>query len=369
MKNAESLTRRGFLKLAVASLGGLSFRGLSRNNRLQDFPQYDRLGRVWIFDKVELKAKPDYNSQTVGELYGDAVVPWIREVVGSHPYRYKQRFVETENGYVWASGLIPVRNQPNAPLMNLPATSLGAGMWVEVSVPYIDIILENKPVSPGFKNKTEDGIPLRLYYSQILWVDKVRKDDSGKIWYRVNERFGYGDLIWADARAFRPLSVEEMTPINPDVEDKWIEVNVEEKYQTLSCYEGNREVYFCRISAGKKFDPDGKPLESSSTPSGTHTIWRKQVSTHMSGGTTGGGYDLPGIGWTALFSGEGVAVHSTFWHNNFGGELMSHGCVNARPDDAKWIFRWSNPPVDYDPGDLYSKDSDVPPTKVTVLEG
>src|SRR4030065_2397438 len=99
MKNAESLTRRGFLKLAVASLGGLSFRGLSRINRLQDFPQYDRLGRVWIFDKVELKAKPDYNSQTIGELYGDAVVPWIREVVGSHPYRYKQRFVETENGY------------------------------------------------------------------------------------------------------------------------------------------------------------------------------------------------------------------------------------------------------------------------------
>jgi lipoprotein-anchoring transpeptidase ErfK/SrfK len=89
----------------------------------------------------------------------------------------------------------------------------------------------------------------------------------------------------------------------------------------------------------------------------------------MSGGTTGGGYDLPGIGWTALFSGDGVAIHSTFWHNNFGGELMSHGCVNARPEDAKWIFRWSNPPVQYDPGDLYSKDTQIPPTKVTVLEG
>ena len=367
MKNAESLTRRGFLKLAVAGLGVLSLRGLNQINSLQDFPQHDRLGRA--FAKVEVKAKPDYNAQTVSVLYDDAVVPWIKEVVGSHPYRYKQRFVETENGYIWASDLQPVRNQPNTPQMNLPMTSLGTGMWVEVSVPYVDIILENKPVSPGFKNKTEASIPLRLYYSQILWVDKVRKDDSGTIWYRVNERFGYGDLMWADARAFRPMSVDEMTPISPDVADKRIEINVEEKYQALSCYEGDSEVYFCRISAGKKFDPDGKPLESSSTPSGTHTIWRKQVSTHMSGGTTGGGYDLPGIGWTALFSGDGVAVHSTFWHNNFGGELMSHGCVNARPEDAKWIFRWSNPPVQYDPGDLYSKDADVPPTKVSVMEG
>jgi hypothetical protein len=31
---------------------------------------------------------------------------------------------------------------------------------------------------------------------------------------------------------------------------------------------------------------------------------------------------------------------------------MSHGCVNALPQDAKWIFRWVNPPVDYEPGDL-----------------
>jgi hypothetical protein len=47
---------------------------------------------------------------------------------------------------------------------------------------------------------------------------------------------------------------------------------------------------------------------------------------------------------------------------------MSHGCVNAAPDDAKWVFRWTNPPVPYDPGDLYSKDTDILPTKVQVLE-
>lgn len=71
----------------------------------------------------------------------------------------------------------------------------------------------------------------------------------------------------------------------------------------------------------------------------------------MTGGTTGGGYDLAGVSWTTLFVGNGVAIHSTFWHNNFG-EPTSHGCVNAAPEDAKWIFRWTKPIVAYDPGDL-----------------
>ncbi|HLE13304.1 MAG TPA: L,D-transpeptidase, partial [Anaerolineales bacterium] len=60
--------------------------------------------------------------------------------------------------------------------------------------------------------------------------------------------------------------------------------------------------------------------------------------------TNAEGWDLPGIGWTQLFHGEGVAVHSTFWHNNFG-EPMSHGCVNTAPQDAKWIYRWTQPAV------------------------
>jgi lipoprotein-anchoring transpeptidase ErfK/SrfK len=25
---------------------------------------------------------------------------------------------------------------------------------------------------------------------------------------------------------------------------------------------------------------------------------------------------------------------------------MSHGCINMRPEEAKWIFRWTTPPVD-----------------------
>jgi len=86
---------------------------------------------------------------------------------------------------------------------------------------------------------------------------------------------------------------------------------------------------------------------------------------HMTGGTTGGGYDLPGIGYTTLFSGDGVAVHSTFWHNSYG-IPRSHGCVNARPEDARWVFRWTMPEVPYDAGDVTV--SGTGSTKVLVRE-
>ena len=233
------------------------------------------------------------------------------------------------------------------PLLPSRKPTLKPGMWTEVTVPYADLVLANPPArSPWLKDAT---LP-RVYYSQILWVDEIKTDAQGQIWYRVNERYGtYGDIFWVAGEALRPLNADELGPINPDVEEKRVVIDV--TYQSMACYEGNREVFFTRISSGAKFDAQGNAVDKWSTPVGPHHIWRKLMSVHMSGGTTGGGYDLPGIGWTTLFSGDGVAIHSTFWHNNFG-VPMSHGCVNARPEDAKWVFRWTNPVTPIDSGDM-----------------
>jgi lipoprotein-anchoring transpeptidase ErfK/SrfK len=55
-------------------------------------------------------------------------------------------------------------------------------------------------------------------------------------------------------------------------------------------------------------------------------------------------YELVGVPWTIFFHelSTGYAIHGTYWHNNFGWP-MSHGCVNLRNADAKWLFRWSTP--------------------------
>lgn len=182
-----------------------------------------------------------------------------------------------------------------------------------------------------------------------MWTDKIKKDDDGQVWYRINERHDFGDLLWVDATGFRPLTQEEIEPIHPEVEEKRVVVNIQQ--QSLSCYEGDQEVYFCRVSTGVKFDAQGQPSDTGSTPLGPHPVWRKLISLHMVGGTAGGGWDIPGVGWTSLFVGYGVAIHSTFWHNDFG-VPRSRGCVNAKPDDAKWVFRWLTPVVPYDPGDV-----------------
>jgi len=57
-------------------------------------------------------------------------------------------------------------------------------------------------------------------------------------------------------------------------------------------------------------------------------------------------YELPGIPWVAYFYKTGVAFHGTYWHDNYGNE-MSHGCVNMRPDEAKWLWRWLTPESDH----------------------
>ena len=350
------ISRRRFLILSGLALGGLAFQ---TRPALPEFPNAERLGRVNV-GMAELKLRPDQASPTVKPLYQDTVVPWMTEVVGSRPYRVNQRWVETDGGYVWTPYLQPVRNRPNPVVSGLPPTSLGNGMWAEITVPYVDVSLGNPPArSPWLKNTS---LP-RLYFSQVFWIDQIRTTDQGQVQYRVNERFGYGDLLWADAAAFRPLTAEELAPISPEVEEKKVVVDV--TYQTMSCFEGRNEVYYARVSTGIKNDLYGNPTDKWETPLGTRPIWRKLISVHMTGGSTGGGYDLPGVSWTSLFEGNGVAIHSTYWHNNFG-EVMSHGCVNASPEDSKWVFRWTQPVIPLDPG-----DQTIPwpgGTKVEVIE-
>lgn len=341
------ITRREFLKLAALSTGALAFRSFNKR-MLPDFPQADQIGRIAV-GKMDVFATPDGSSQPIGALYEDNLVPWVREVVGSMPGRVNQRFVETPNGFVWGGYVQPTWNQPNVPVTALPGTSLGPGMWVEVTIPFVDLILDNPPArAPWLQYAASINLPARFYYGQVVWVDQIR-EESGQVWYRLNEKYGSGDIFWGQAEAFRPITAEEISPINPDATDKRIVVEVRE--QTLSCLEGDKEVHFAKISSGALYDAWGNRVDAWETPLGESPIWRKAVSLPLSGGSASAGWSLPAVGWVSLFVGTGVAIHSTFWHNNYG-EPSSRGCVNASPEDAKWVFRWSLPQVPYDPGDV-----------------
>lgn len=369
------ITRREFLKLsAVAglSLGSLAARPWDYFSELQaQFPDVEKMGRV-TQGKVDIRTKPYSDAPVTKSIYDDAIVPWLKEVVGESPGGYgSSRWVETPDGYIYAPRLQPVFNKPNQPLQTLPATppnavpgGTGKGMWVEISVPYVDMILRQPISSTVYKERIAAGLPPRIYHSMIVWVDDLEVGADGKVLYRVNERYGNpGDLYWIPAEAARPLTDDDVSPISPDITDKKVVVNLTR--QSLSCFEGSSEVYFCRISSGAKYDAQGNPVDKWSTPLGDHPISRKLVSLHMSGELTG---DWPGVAWTSIFAPGGVAIHSTYWHNYFG-IPRSHGCVNCAPDDAKWVWRFCLPYVGVEPGDI-DVSNQWPPVggRVVVIE-
>jgi len=368
------VSRRDFLKLAGLGLGALAMRPLtSRLDKIQtsrvmlltDFPQADMLGRNCTADTsmqwggtIPIMARPDVSGTKVRDAHRDEVFPWVKEVSADNidVNLPNQRWVETPEGYIHSLYLQPCRNLPNTPLSTLPAGQ--TGFWAEVTVPYVDLSMENPaPVSGWMKDHVTYNLQPRLYYAQVMWVDQIRKSDSGDIQYHVFDRYGNpGDLFWAEGVAFRPLTEEDISPINPEVDPATKKIIVNLSYQTLTCKESDREVYFCRVSTG---------MLEGMTPLGEHPISWKLISIRMAANTVASSYDLPGIPWTTFFATGGVAIHGATSHNDFG-TVRSHGCVNCKPEDAKWIFRWSQPTVPLEPGSLEWHDWSTGSTHVIV---
>jgi hypothetical protein len=357
----KPLSRRDFLKLSGVGLGALAFNPykifdleyLASPKPLPQFPASEIIGRV-LEPGIDLRNKPtnDPNLNTsIAKLPADTLVEWVRQVNGNVIGGLNnQRYVEIPQGYIYASVLQPTRNHPNVPIQAMPAGQ--PGFWAEVTVPYVDLTHEGVVASPWLQDHILYNFPPRLYYDQVVWIDQVRTT-NGFAEYRWNEDggghgYGYGaynEFYWADGAAFEILTEADVAPISPEIDpnDKRIEVDLD--YQTLSCYEGNTEVYFCRISSGLPYDPaTGAVSDKLATPVGNLLTHWKIMSLNMTAGSFQTGYSTPAVPWSTMISGDGIAIHGAFWHNAFG-EKRSHGCINVTPADAKWIFRWTTPYV------------------------
>ncbi len=344
-----SLSRRKFLQLAALGAGSplwsKAFLGLWKQTGedpidlwKEKYPAGTRLGRVLA--TLPLRSRPDAESAEVGKKYQDAVVEIVREVIGRGPAMdpHNHRWFETPEGYLWAPYVFPMDFQIQTPLASIP----DGKVWVEVTVPWIQGRIAPRSTAPNFLLQPGDR-PTTLYYASIYPATKTVTDDKGQVWYFLDELEA---PMYARAEGLRAITADELAPISPSVDDKLIVVKLDRNVQTLSALENGKEVYYAVISSGGKNQETG----NWSTPVGEHPIWRKRIGMRMGGGDSESGFDLVGVGWTCLFSGNGEAVHSTYWHNDFG-IPKSHGCVNARPEDAKWLFRWTAPAVEYPLGD------------------
>jgi lipoprotein-anchoring transpeptidase ErfK/SrfK len=122
--------------------------------------------------------------------------------------------------------------------------------------------------------------------------------------------------------ATRVLVVGPPQDVSPG--HRWIDIDISE--QRLAAYEGDTLVLSADVSTG---------LPGTPTPLGEFRIYRR-VPIQAMGGPD---YYLPNVQYVAYFDRD-YAIHATYWHDNFG-QPMSHGCVNMRTADARWLYEWA----------------------------
>ncbi len=322
---SRAITRRDFIKLSALTLGALALRPLPPEDQIQTLG----LGRVGA-DAVYIYREPSMHSERLGFKRRDELFNLLAEIITPDDPAYNPRWYRVVGGFVHTAHIQQVATQLQNPAQRVRED----GQLAEVTVPYSQS--QRYYRSSGWE-------PLyRLYYQTVHWVTGVEEGPDGKAWYQItDERLNVKYHI--PATHLRLIPDEELTPISPDVppDDKRIEISLTD--QTVTCYEGEKSVFHTLVSTGV-----GGPTTNGvprNTPEGNFNIGWKMPVRHMGYGNLTDdiyAYELVGVPWCCFFVSTGVAFHGAYWHDNYGNK-MSSGCVNMRPDEAKWLYRWTLP--------------------------
>lgn len=111
---------------------------------------------------------------------------------------------------------------------------------------------------------------------------------------------------------------------------------VDRSDQKLYAYDGDKLFMVATTSTG---------LDSTPTPRGVFTVFKKTPSRYMQGPlpniNSDDYYDLPGVPWNLYFTEGGAVIHGAYWHDSFGTKY-SHGCVNLEPAIARTLYEWAD---------------------------
>jgi lipoprotein-anchoring transpeptidase ErfK/SrfK len=327
---SRKLNRRDFLKLGTLSACATAFRPIP--------PEVERspvgLGRVTT-SVISHYSEPSFQSRWLEYIERDELIPLLESVRSDDGPYHNPRWYRTSGGYVHSGRIQPVQWNPQVPESSIPET----GAVFEISVPYARSYSRPDPTSTPY---------YRLYYESTAWVEEVVQGVDGRSWYGLLDdalRVRY----YVRAEHLRRVHESELTPLSPDVPpiQKRIEINLAQ--QVLRAFESGQLVFRTRISSGIPNTEPGPNGVPTITPSGLHVIDRKMPLRHMGDcrlTSSLAAYELPGVPWVSFFHPTGVAFHGAYWHDDFG-RPSSHGCINMRNVDAKWLYRWSTPVVPF----------------------
>ena len=321
-----TISRRDFLKLSALGLGTMAFSPAKGKFDLFD----DRMLVRVATEVISVHSLPSDESRIVGQWYKDDLLT-VYETITAETPAYNPIWYRVWGGFVHRARMQRVQVLYN------PTQSYfeeGKRYLAEVTVPYTQTMRYSKYY--GWEAL------YTLYYESVHWIDRIAEGPDGKPWYRIFDELS-SVPYYVKPHHLRMIDPEEITPISPEVDflDKRVDVNL--STQTLIAYEYDKNVFETIISSGlNQGNPNGIGLN---TPTGKFNIREKMPSKHMGRGSLVSdinAYVLPGVPWTSFFTAAGHAFHGTYWHENYGAQ-MSHGCINMRCDEAKWLFRWLRP--------------------------
>ncbi len=325
---SSSISRREFLKLGALAGAALAARPLYSLDRNQGA----MLGRV-AYESVSVFDAPRLNAKPLSLYkFRDSLLDIQYSL---HPFSgppYNPLWYRIAEGYVHSALIQPVGNETNQPVENLP----DAGQLFRVTVPF------TQPYTHSSQAGWQPQNQFRLYYDSIHRVTEVREGTNGLPWYQITEPWA-GVQYYAAAADLRAIADSEFGPISPEVPSSQKRIEISLAAQQLSAFESDQLVLRIPISSGVQ-NSGGAGLPTQ-TPPGTYNIYSKLPTKYMGDNrltdNLGDRY-LPGVPWSMFFIEGGYAIHGAYWHNNFGAP-MSHGCINARPDHAEWLYRWTTP--------------------------
>ncbi len=333
----HSLTRRDFLKISSVAFIGLALPYPKDEDEPSDPPPAS-LGRITTWQQA-IRQTPQVRGDWVRNKNYDDIIPLLATVIGEAPWPSNPIWYQTEGGYIHSAFVQPVENQPSAG----PVPVTPPGIWTQVSVPIAETRLS--PVAPYVSRK--------IYYGSVYRAVDVVQDKLGQWWYRLQDGISYWPGPYVLATSLRYLPEEVLTPISADRTDKQIVVDVTN--QELTCFEGDTPVITTRTATGYGVHW---------TPRGEYEVLRKSHSSYMIGGEGADYYNLPGVSFPTYFTPSAIAVHGTYWHNDYG-RPRSHGCVNVTNMVAQFVFRWTMPAVPYDKAEIVVPHGEG--TKVIVV--
>ena len=365
---SHSFNRRDFLKVAGAAAAGLTLGpalgAAAKPIDLPAPPAQLAAPEEFVPARVLAAAVPVYSSldpndrKLVRSVPRDKTIEVSGEFDGPGPDR-NRTWYKTRDGYAYSAWLQKMEPYRTPKVY----TNLGEwGIWIET-------IVANAPAYA----QPDEAAPLRYIYNYgtVFHATEAHVDAVGRVWYNtVDEYASKDDNIsptnhWVPAVLMRKIEEDTWKAINPHTPDKRIEVDLGK--QLVTCYEGDKAVLSSRCASGAAFKISEEEVADYTTPRGEFSAILKMPTRHMRAPeaerNTDAWFDLPGVPWSTFFTYEGIAIHGTYWHNDYG-LPRSHGCVNVPISMAKWIYFWTNPVAPYKDDFV---QGDVPEVKATQI--